>query len=157
MFITMLILLAGCSGVQDEAKDVKKESVELAQETTETAEQQLTDMKLESKQLVENMNEKIQEAEQMVDQQIITEGEVAHVTVDSLIALNQESYHDLYGLIQKPNLRDYDKLTDFSAFLMVENGTEVKVLERNIAEVKVKVIETDLTGYIHPSLLSQSS
>jgi uncharacterized protein YoxC len=157
MFITMLLLLVGCSDVQEEANDVTKETKELTQETTELVEQELTEMELETKRLVDNMNEKIQDVGQKVDEQVVAEGEVAQVTTDSLLALNEDSYHDLYGFMELQDLRGLDVITNSSAYLVVEHGTEVEVLERNLAEVKVKIVETELTGYIHPSLLSQSS
>jgi hypothetical protein len=157
MFITTLLILTGCSQVQEQAEDVTKESKELAQETTEMAKEELTEIELETKRLVENMSQQINDAEQKVDQQIVAEGEVALVAVDSLVALNHDSYEDLYGFMDLQDLRGLDELTDSSSFLVVENGTEVEVLERDIAEVKVKIIDTELTGYIHPSLLSKSS
>lgn len=156
LFMSALILTA-CNGIQEEAQDVVDETVETSDQVLDKAKEEMDTLEYETKEMIDGLKVSINKAEEFADQQVVTENEIANVRSSAFIALNKDAYNEVYDLIEILNVEDITKLRKSNEIITVEDGTTVKVIETNVTEAKVQVIDTGEIGYIHISLLTQSS
>lgn len=145
IFTSMFVVLGACSN-DDQAID------EAVEENGEILEEDLQE-------IATNVEEKMNELENTVDQAIIDEGETAELNTNAFVAFKEDVYEELYDLHEM----DYDNVDDFNAMIeandikLLEIGTEVQVVDTELTEAEVILPETNKTGYIHTSLLTQTS
>lgn len=161
-FILILfpLILIGCNGVKEEVQDIKSEAEELADETIDQTNKILDKTQVQMNQITEDISQSITDANQAIDEQVVTENEIAEVRIDALVALTEDSYEEVYNFIEINETGDtteIEELINSNEVVLIDDATMVKVLDIELDKAQVQILGTDFTGYIHVSLLSQIS
>lgn len=142
LVLVSALFLTACSGTVDEAIDQAND---------------LTEKDIDA--VVTNVEERIDEVEQGIDQLLIDEGERAVINSSAFVAYERDAFEEIYDIhgLDNHDAEYYQELIDDNKIKMLEEGTEVQVLEVDFTEAKVKVNDTGNTAFIHSSLLTQTS
>ncbi|KIY22672.1 MULTISPECIES: hypothetical protein [Mesobacillus] len=150
-----IMLVAGCSN--EEAKqgaNQMEEETENAANTTETKTKDVVDqVKQKSPEIIQNMKDTYNESEQAVKDNTLQAGDTATVQKDSLLALSQDSYDELYELIELNDADGVDNIMKDQDVKEIKQGSEAKIIERDLRRTKVKMVNSGLEGYLPTNML----
>lgn len=140
-------LLTGCSSALEQQADETEIEVE------ETA----ALIEAEVKVIAESMRLELDSAVESADEVVVTSGEEAIIVRDVLLPLEEEGYDNLYGYIELSDYTKIEEMRQAGNLLLIEEDTEVEVLEINLYQAKVKIDATGIEGYIPAKYLEQVS
>lgn len=143
-------ILVGCNQVEEATNEIENEAEEVEHEVEQSldnSEEQITN-------LVNDLNNELEEEINDVDPSIVTEGDTAVINTPLLFPFNEEDYDELYGLIEQSNYERINEMTENGDVIIVEENTEVEVVDMGIRQAKVEILSSGKQGYIPAKYLA---
>lgn len=99
------------------------------------------------------MKDTYNENEQAVKDNTLQAGNTATVQKDSLLALSQDSYDELFELIELNDADGVDNIMKDQDVKEIKQGSEAEIIERDLRRTKVKMVDSGLEGYLSTNML----
>lgn len=150
-----LLIASGCNSEEAEqgAKQIEEETKAAADATKEKTQEAANKVKQEMPGIIQNMKDTYKESEKELKDNTLQKGDSATVKKEAYLALSEESYDELYQLIEINDIEGVEKIEKEQQVKVISQDSEVEVLERDIRRAKVKVIDSGDEGYLPTSLL----
>ena len=150
-----ILIGSGCSSEEAEkgAKQIEEETKNAAAATGEKSKEVADKVKQETPGIIENMKETYKESEKKVKDNTLQKGDSAIVQKEAYLALTPEAYDELYQLIELNDIEGVDKIVNDEQVKLINQDSEVHILEREIRRTKVKMKDSGDEGYLPTSLL----
>lgn len=93
-----------------------------------------------------------------LDRSFFVTGETAQMNTDAFVAFTSSAYEELYNLYRVDySSKQLADIMETNTIELYREGTEVEVVDVNLTEIEVTVPDTEQTGYIYSSLLTETT
>jgi hypothetical protein len=150
-----LLVASGCSSEEAEqgAKQIEQETIAAADATKEKTQEAASKVKQEMPSIIQNMKDTYKDSEKELKENTLQKGDSATVKKEAYLALSPEAYDELYQLIEINDLEGVENIEKDQQVIVINQDSEVEVIERDIRRTKVKMKDSGDEGYLPTSLL----
>lgn len=148
IFSIIILLLTGCTGLSNFTDQTKNEKKSPEGDIDQVDEKDM-----------ENLTSIVKSLEKQIEGNTATsleKGKTAVTVNDAIITLNEKSVEKVKGLIKNLDVEMLANLRKDNKILVIEEGSEVKVIEIKDSVAKVEIVKSGYKGYIQVELLEES-